>query len=112
MSEQGVVISNLTFDGANVNFAMCKILGAKLDALGNDFQPYFINPYDGMSIIYLIADPSHMEKLMRNLLGNHKVLFDQNESEIEWSLFTNLQEISTLGNLLTHKLTQKHTKET
>lgn len=38
-------------------------------------------------------------------------MFDQNESEIEWSLFTNLQEISTLGNLLTHKLTQKHTKE-
>lgn len=111
VSEQGIIVSNLTFDGAPTNFAMCKILGANLNVSDNNFQPYFINPYDGTSIVYLIADPSHMEKLMRNLLGNHKVLLDENENQIEWSLFVNLQKISTYGNLLTHKLTQKHTKE-
>lgn len=111
ISEQGIIISNLTFDGAPVNLTMCKILGANLNALSDDFQPFFTNPYDKSNFIYLIADPSHMLKLMRNLLGNHKMLFDENDDEIEWSLFEKLQEISTMGNLLTHKLTKKHTKE-
>lgn len=114
ISEQGVKICNLTFDGANVNLNMCKILGANLEALdndGNDFKPYFTNPYDEHSVIYIIADPSHMEKLMRNLLGNHGKLYDENDNEINWSYFLDLQEISTEGNLLTHKLTKKHTKE-
>lgn len=111
VSEQGVHISNLTFDGAGVNFSMCKQLGANLDAMSDDFRPHIINPYDNKSIIMLIADPSHMLKLMRNLLGNHKILYDNNDDEIQWSLFEELQEVSTTGNLLTHKLTKKHTKE-
>lgn len=111
ISEQGIIIANLTFDGAPVNLTMCKILGANLNALSDDFQPFFANPYDKSKLIYFIADPSHMLKLMRNLLGNHKMLFDENDEKIEWSLFVKLQEISTMGNLLTHKLTKKHTKE-
>lgn len=110
-SEQGVEICNLTFDGAGVNLSMCSKLGANLDTLSDDFKPYFTNPYDERSVIYLIADPSHMEKLMRNLLANHGTLYDENDNEIKWSYFTDLQEISTGGNLLTHKLTKKHTKE-
>lgn len=110
ISEQGVKVCNLTFDGASVNLDMCSIMGANLEALSDDFKPYFTNPYDD-SVIYLIADPSHMEKLMRNLLGNHQKLYDENDKEINWSYFVDLQEISTEGNLLTHKLTKKHTKE-
>lgn len=111
ISEQGVNICNLTFDGAGVNLNMCTKLGANLDALSSDFKPYFTNPYDKKSVIYLIADPSHMEKLMRNLLANHGTLYDETDKEIKWSYFTDLQEISTDGNLLTHKMTKKHTKE-
>lgn len=111
ISEQGVVISNLTFDGAKANFGMCKMLGANLNALSDEFQPYFTNPYDNSSIIYLTADPSHMLKLMRNLLGNLKMLLDDNGNLIKWSFFVDLQEISTKGDLLTHKLTKKHTNE-
>lgn len=52
-----------------------------------------------------------MEKLIRNLLGNHGILFDENDNEIKWQYFVDLQELSTDGHLLTHKLTKKHTKE-
>lgn len=45
------------------------------------------------------------------LLGNHGILFDENDEKIEWKYFFDLQEISKDGNLLTHKLTRKHTKE-
>lgn len=106
----GVKIANMTFDGAKDNIKMCEIMGANLDPLSVDFRPFINNPFDG-STIFLIFDPSHMEKLMRNLLGNHGILFDENNDQIEWKYFVELQEISKSGNLLTHKLTKKHTKE-
>lgn len=110
VSEQGVKICNLTFDGAKENIAMSTHLGANLNALSDDFSPFISNPYD-QSIIYLIFDPSHMEKLMRNLIGNHEVLYNEKDEEIKWSYFVDLQNVSTHGNLLTHKLTRKHTHE-
>lgn len=103
-------ICNLTFDGAKENIAMCERLGACLDPLSEKFSPQIQNPHDG-SVIYLILDPSHMEKLLRNLLGNHEVLFDGENNRIEWKYFVDLVNISARGNLLTHKLTRKHTKE-
>lgn len=110
ISECGVKILNLTFDGAKENIKMCEILGANLDPLSGDFKPSIISPYDE-STIYIILDPSHMEKLVRNLLGNHGLLFDQNDEKIEWKYFVDLQKLSKDGNLLTHKLTKKHTTE-
>lgn len=110
VSEQGIVIANFTFDGAKDNLKMCENLGANLNPLSEDFKPYIINPFDG-SKIFIIFDPPHMEKLMRNLLGNHKILFDQNDNKIEWDYFVKLQELSKVNNLLTHKLTKKHTTE-
>lgn len=93
VSECGVKISNLTFDGAKENIQMCELLGANMDATSDDFRPFISSPYDG-SNIYLILDPSHMEKLLRNLLGNHGVIFDGDNNRIEWSYFVDLQEIS------------------
>lgn len=110
ISECGVKISNLTLDGAKENLKMVELLGANLDPLSEKFKPYIKSPYDE-SIIYVILDPSHMEKLMRNMLGNHGLLFDQNDENIEWAYFVELQELSKDGNMLTHKLTKKHTKE-
>lgn len=110
VSECGIVICNLTFDGAKENLEMCKILGANLNALNGDFRPYIKNPLN-QSIIYLMLDPSHMEKLLRNLLGNKRVIYDENNDKIEWSYFVELQKVSKDGNLLTHKLTRKHTEE-
>lgn len=110
VSACGVKVANLTFDGAKENMKMCENLGADLDPLSDNFQPFFPSPYDG-SRIYAILDASHMEKLLRNLLGNHQVLFDENDEEIKFKYFQNLQKLSKDGNMLTHKLTKKHTKE-
>lgn len=54
---------------------------------------------------------THMEKLMRNLLGNHETLFDENDNAIQWTYFLDLAQLSKNGQLLTHKLTKKHTTE-
>ena len=67
VSECRVKISNMTFDGAKDNLKMCELLGANLDPLSADFKPFIESPYDG-SIIYLMLDASHMEKLLRNLI--------------------------------------------
>lgn len=111
ISECGVKIANLVMDGAKPNIAMCKILGANLDISDPNFNPSIKNPSDH-TVIYLMLDPSHMIKLMRNLLGNHKVLYDEDNNKIKWQYFVDLVNISKdfngLTTLETHKLTRKH----
>lgn len=107
VSECGVKIVILTFDGDKKNLSACEILGANLDICKENYRPYIINPYDQKKI-YLMLDPSHMEKLMRNLLGNHKVLFDESDDRIEWQYFVDLYNLSKEGYMLTHKLNRKH----
>lgn len=107
VSECGVKIVKLTFDGDTTNLAACKLLGANLDINDENYRPYIENPFD-QSKIYLILDPSHMEKLMRNLLGSHKVLFDEFNNRIEWQYFVDLYNLSKDGHMLTHKLNRKH----
>lgn len=107
ISECGVKISNMTFDGAKENIAMCKILGANLDISSENFKPFIVSPFDS-SQIYLWLDPPHMIKLMRNLLGNNKILIDGNDNEIKWCYFEELLNVGKGGRMLTHKLTKKH----
>lgn len=68
ISERKCKIANITFDGYSANSVMCNILGANLNATNGNFKTYFSNPHDG-SKIYVIFDPSHMVKLLRNVLG-------------------------------------------
>lgn len=107
VSECGVKISNLTFDGDKTNISAAKMLGANLDVFDPNFEPFIKNPYDG-SRLYLILDPSHVEKLFRNLLGNKEELFDENGNKMKWCYFVDLQTLSKDGKMLTHKLTRKH----
>lgn len=107
VSKCGIKIAEFSFDGDKKNIAMCKLFGANLNVFDPDFRPYIPSPFDG-SKIYLTLDPSHMEKLMRNLLGNHKILFGECGKKIEWKYFVELQELSKGGEMLTHKLNRKH----
>lgn len=52
VSECGIKISNLTFDGDKTNLAAVKMLGANLNVFDENFAPYIKNSYDG-SRIYL-----------------------------------------------------------
>lgn len=103
----GVDINNLTFDGHKSNISMCNILGANLNVDAQDFRPYFTNRVDSKKI-YLIFDPSHMFKLLRNTLANKKIFFDEDNNEIMWSYFEDLESISREKGFLTHKINKKH----
>lgn len=101
----GVKPASLTFDGPQANIATAKKLGANFDR----DQPYFVNPFDKNSVVYLILDPPHMLKLCRNCLGNKDVIKNSKNDEICWKFIEKLQEVQENQNLnLGNKLTKTH----
>lgn len=107
ITECGIIIKSVVFDGLKSNFGMCRKLGANLDIFHKDFKPHFENPING-SKIYIIFDNCHMEKLVRNTLGNKGVIYDDNGERIEWKHFIDLEIFSREHDLRTHKLNKKH----
>lgn len=107
ITECGVVIKNLTFDGLRTNFSMSNELGANLDIHSKDFQPFFRNPID-KSKIFIMLDNCHAEKLVRNTLGNKDVIWDDENKPIEWNYFVELEKFSRSNDFCTHKLNSQH----
>lgn len=106
LTSVNIQVVNVTFDGLSANITMCKHLGASFTK--KDFRPYFNYP-DATEKIYIILDPSHMLKLVRNALATYKVLYDGNGNKIEWKYFETLEEFrSEKGYALAHKLTKNH----
>lgn len=70
IEEAGAKVLTLTFDGTTTNFSMANKLGADL-ANSRDPKHFFTNPGDktGERNIFVILDPSHMIKLVRNMFG-------------------------------------------
>lgn len=91
LNETGVTVNSITFDGAACNINMCTYLGASFDYY-NEFKPYFINPYNNETI-FVFFDPCHMIKLVRNCLGDRKVLLDKDHKKIEWKYFEELLNV-------------------
>lgn len=107
ISQRGIKVSNITFDGYKSNAKMCEILGADLSAVDGDYVTNFPNPYDNSKVL-IIFDPSHLMKLWRNTLGNRKIIFDGTD-KIEWEYFVKLVEFSRQNNFgLTHKMNKRH----
>lgn len=107
ITKRGIKVANLTFDGNTANGPMCKILGANFDSKTGDYVTYFPNPYDGAKI-YIIYDFSHVEKLVRNTLGNYRTLW-YNDKKIEWSYFVELVKCSRESSFgLSHKMNKRH----
>lgn len=108
VTECGVTISNLTFDGCKANPRMCQLLGGDLNvSSAKTFRPYIENPVD-KNHIYIILDPPHMEKLIRNMLATKETIFDDENKKIEWKYFIELEELSRKTDLFTHKLNKRH----
>lgn len=106
----GVRVLSITFDGFSANFKMSRLLGAKFNI--NNLKPYFLLPGDERKI-YVIVDPSHVLKLVRNTLGNNKVLCDDANEEIDWKYFENLEQLRVEKDFThVHKLTKKHIQYT
>jgi len=96
----------MTFDGAHTNLSMCTKLGANLNI--NNPQFFFPHPVT-KEPVFLFYDPCHTIKLIRNTLGDKKVLIGTNNQEIKWDHIKNLyyKEIKE-GLKAATKLTRKH----
>jgi len=103
----GVRIVSLTFDGCAANIAMTSKLGANLDL--EDLHTSFEHPSDHTQSVYLLLDPCHMLKLMRNLLADKKALLDSAGNLIKWSYIEELHKIQQSEGLRAgNKLTDRH----
>lgn len=105
----GVKVSNVTFDGFSSNISMCSLLGADITNTDvSKIKPFFVNPIDN-SKIYIIYDPSHMIKLIRNTFGEREVLYDEHGNKIEWKFVKKLYMYATEKKMTnSHKLSKDH----
>lgn len=107
LSKRNIKVKVLIFDGYSSNALMCDHLGADFKNEDGNYITHFKNPHDG-SDIYIMYDPSHMEKLIRNTLGNVGVLFFDN-IKIEWKYFEELVNFSQQESFgLVHKMNKRH----
>lgn len=104
LTEIGIRVLSVTSDGLSTNLGAYEILGASF-AEDNEL-PYFINSDNGNKI-YLFHDPPHMLKLVRNCLGDMKILHDSKKQPIEWKFIERLYRSKSLG-VASHKLTKRH----
>lgn len=109
ISNVGVRIFSVTFDGYQANKKMCNLLGANLDVFDENFQTYFLGPDN--KPIFIFFDPSHMIKLTRsrNTLARKKVLLGEQNQRIEWCYIEKLAYFYKEKQYnMTHKINQKH----
>lgn len=108
ISKLGIKVQNITFDGYSSNVTMCGLLGADILNKNREYITHFENPFD-KSKVYIIFDPSHMIKLVRNTLGNRSVFWNGSNGKIEWKYYEELVNYSKSGQFsLTHKLNKRH----
>lgn len=98
------VVVSITFDGLAANLAMCKAMGANFDIE----EAHIYDPTNRDRKIFIILDPAHMLKLVRNCLGTRN-LIDADGGMIEWRYIKSLYEVqSDLSYNLGNKLTKEH----
>lgn len=105
LTEIGLKIIALVFDGLISNFTTCTLLGACFDTF-KDFRPYIINPISKEKV-YIFLDAPHMLKLIRNCIGTWKKIYYQG-NVIEWKYFEILESLGRKCDVVTHKLTKEH----
>ena len=75
LTEAGSVVLTITMDGLGSNLSAAEKLGARLNPDSPNFTTSFPHPQSN-DPIYVIMDPAHMLKLMRNLFKHYGVLID------------------------------------
>lgn len=104
LSEIGIDVVSLIFDGLRANISMCVELGANFDE-GNGF---IIDPSNENRKIYVILDAAHMLKLARNCVGSKNII-DSEGGVIKWQYFSSLYEAQqNLPCNLGNKLSKAH----
>lgn len=87
VSETGIKVISLTFDGCAVNVSMSRALGYILDANSNNILTNFNVQDNNVNVIF---DPAHIIKHVRNTFGEKKILIDHNGGVINFNLIEKL----------------------
>lgn len=107
VTDCGIEISNITFDGYASNIPMCELFGINLNVFSPNFQPFLLNPITNNKI-YIFVDPCHMEKCLRNALARHKIIYDDQGEKIEWRYIVSAYNYCKENSMHTNKLSKKH----
>ncbi|ODM86760.1 DNA transposase THAP9 [Orchesella cincta] len=108
MYEYSSRVLSIAFDGLHTNLRAATILGANLDVESEEFSPMIPHP-DTLDDVYIVLDPSHMVKLIRNFWSSSGVFLNGDGKEIRWQLVEKLHSIQTeCGLRLANKLTSRH----
>lgn len=100
----GVIVVSLTFDGCQSNIVMANLFGCSLN-LQNMKTSFKIANHT----VQILPDPSHMIKLVRNTLGDKKIIIDENNNYINYNFIIKLCELQeTEGLHLANKLRRQH----
>lgn len=91
--------------GAPTNLAMFRQLGAELN--WKNSKLYFLHPCNNSIKVFILLDPVHMLKLVRNQLESQGVIVCGDGKKPEWQHLVQLHELQTenclrLGNRLTN----------
>lgn len=90
LHENNIKIISVTTDGTSVNISMFEQLGAILFTNSvKNIIPFFLHPVTNEQI-YIFIDAVHMIKLIRNCLGNKKILYNHEGEAIRWSYLEQL----------------------
>ena len=104
--ETGVHVVSVTFDGAHNNIPMANTLGANLQL--PNMRNWFPHPSTG-SNVYIVCDPCHMLKLVRNTLGDKKSFCDANGGIVQWIFIERLHNLQVKEGLhAANKLRKAH----
>jgi hypothetical protein len=108
LNETGIVVTNITADNAATNVAMFNFLGARLTNADNLKVTLDLENSVGEPICVII-DPSHVIKLVRNCIGDLKILYTCDGREIRWGYLESLHSLQTEEGLhLSNRLRTEH----
>lgn len=93
--------------GAATNLSTLEKLGAKLN--WKNHKVFFPHPCDSSIKIYVLLDPVHMMKLIRNQLESQEILISPTGEPIKWCHLKQLHKLQIENSLrLGNKLTNSH----
>ena len=109
LNETKVVITNITCDNAASNLSSIRILGGSV----NDYRKLkcSIDIRNVLNIpIFVILDPCHILKLVRNALSDYKIIYSSlTSSPAKWSQISALHDLQISEGLhLGNKLSTSH----
>lgn len=110
-AEFGLIVKTVVADGLRANMKAAKLLGCNF-SLGN-LCTSFQHPVLTTEKVYYICDPPHMLKLVRNLLGERRIIkreADDGTIEIiDWKFLELLHDVQRKDSLyLANKLRAQH----